>query len=73
MSTYTRAEVDAEIHKLLASTQEMFEEFAASDDEYVKAYRARGFDMSHCDWMDGRVAAYKLASEHMDRLKEGYQ
>ena len=73
MSTYTRKEVDAEIHKLLKSTQEMFEEFAESDDVYVKAYRTRGFDTTHLDWMEGRIAAYKLAGEHMDRLKEGYQ
>ena len=73
MSTYTRAEVDAEIHKLLKSTQEMFEEFAASDVAYVKDYRERGPDLPHYNWMEGRVAAYKLAAEHMDRLKEGYE
>ena len=73
MSTYTRAEVDAEIHKLLKSTQEMFEGFAESDDVYVKAYRTRGFDTAHCDWMEGRIVAYKLAADHLDRLKEGYE
>ncbi|MCP4212060.1 MAG: hypothetical protein GY764_11350 [Halieaceae bacterium] len=73
MSRYTRAEVDAEIHKVLASVQEMFERFAASDAEAVEGYRERGMVGAHCNWVDGRATAYRLAADHMDRLKEGYQ
>ena len=73
MSTYTRKEVDAEIHKVLASTQKMLEEFAESDAEAIADYREREWVGLHCEWLSGRVAAYKLASDHLDRLKEGYQ
>ena len=73
MSTYTRKEVDAEIHKLLKSTQEMFEKFAASDEAGVARHTARQEYPTHTEWLKGRMAAYKLAGEHMDRLKEGYQ
>ena len=73
MSTYTRAEVDAEIHKLLKSTQEMFEKFAASDEVGVARHTARQEYPTHTEWLKGRMAAYKLAGEHMDRLKEGYE
>ncbi len=73
MSTYTRADVDAEIHKLLKSTQEMFEKFAASDEAGVARHTARQEFPQHREWLKGRMDAYKLAADHMDRLKEGYQ
>ena len=73
MSTYTRKEVDAEIHKLLKSTQEMFEGFARNDASAIGDYREREWVGSHVEWLEGRVAAYRLAAEHMDRLKEGYE
>ncbi len=73
MTTYTRAEVDAEIHKLLKSTQEMLEQFEVSDAEAMAKYKEANQHNSHCDWLKGRMAAYKLAANHIDRLKEGYQ
>ena len=73
MSTYTRADVDAEIHKLLKSTQEMFERFAASDEAGVARHEAHQEFPDHTKWLRGRMDAYKLAADHLDRLKEGYE
>ena len=73
MSTYTRAEVDAEIHKLLKSTQEMFRKFAESDIAALAERREKGISGSQSYWIDGRVSAYMLAAEHMGQLKEGYE
>ncbi len=73
MTTYTRKEVDAEIHKLLKSTQEMFEWLAASDEAGVARHTERQEIPAHTEWLKGRMDAYKLAADHLDRLKEGYQ
>ena len=73
MSTYTRAEVDAEIHKLLKSTQGMFESFAESDEIGSARNIARQLPDTHTEWLKGRATAYRLAADHMDRLKEGYE
>ncbi len=73
MSTYTRADVDAEIHKVLESTQKMFEGFVKKDMEALAVRREDGCLGRHNYWIDGRVAANMLAAEHLGRLKEGYQ
>ncbi len=73
MSTYTRADVDAEIHKLLKSTQEMLEEFAESDEIGSAQSIARNLPDTHTEWLNGRSVAYRLVANHLDRLKEGYQ
>jgi|11BtaG_2_1085332.scaffolds.fasta_scaffold04184_10 hypothetical protein len=73
MSTYTRAEVDAEIHKLLKSMQEMFRRFAEGDIAALAERREKGISGSQSYWIDGRIAAYTQADEHLDRLKEGYE
>jgi hypothetical protein len=73
MSTYTRKEVDAEIHKVLKSTQEMFEGFAESDEIGSARYIARQEFPQHAEWLKGRAVAYRLVADHMDRLKEGYE
>ncbi len=73
MSTYTRAEVDAEIHKVLASTQKMLEDLVKKDMKVLAARREDGCLGRHSYWIDGRVAAYTLAAEHLGQLKEGYQ